>query len=343
MNITTGLLIITIGSIFQSSSYVPIKKVKNWSWESFWLVQGLFAWLIFPLAGTLVVLPADYSFLSLFRSGGISGFMPVVYGMLWGIGNLTFGLSMRYLGVALGQSIALGTCSAFGTIIPALMVGKNIFKSEGLILLLVVCIAVAGITVIGFAGSLRSQNMTEEQKKAAIKDFAFSKGIIVAIMAGVMSACFSLGIEAGQSLKTELINAGVSNLFAGLPTIFLITLGGFITNAMYCLFKNFRNKSFTDYTGISGRMLFNNLIFCILAGGLWYSQFIGFEMGKSYFRTSVVMLAFSWSILLSLNIVFSNVWGVILKEWEGVSTKTILVLITGIMLLIFSLVLPNLL
>lgn len=156
MNITTGLLIITLGSIFQSSSYVPIKKVKNWSWESFWLVQGLFAWLIFPLVGTLVVLPAGYSFLSLFGSGDISGFMPMIYGMLWGVGNLTFGLSMRYLGVALGQSIALGTCSAFGTIIPALMVGKNIFAGEGLILLLVVCIAVAGITVIGFAGSLRS-------------------------------------------------------------------------------------------------------------------------------------------------------------------------------------------
>lgn len=185
--------------------------------------------------------------------------------------------------------------------------------------------------------------MTEEQKRAAIKDFAFSKGIFVAIMAGVMSACFSLGIEAGLTLKTELINKGVSYLFAGLPTIFMITMGGFITNAIYCLFKNYRNKSFIDYTGNSIGLLLNNFVFCILAGALWYSQFIGFEMGKSFFSTSVVMLAFSWSILLSLNIVFSNVWGVILKEWEGVSLKTIIVLIAGILLLIFSLVLPNLL
>lgn len=343
MDIIIGLLIITFGSLLQSSSYVPIKKVKNWAWESFWLVQGIFAWLIFPLIGTLVVLPTDYSFLSLFQSGDSSGLMPMVYGVLWGVGNLTFGLSMRYLGVALGQSIALGTCSAFGTIIPALMAGKDLFKGDGLILLIVVSVAIAGITVIGFAGSLRSKNMSEEQKKAAIKDFAFTKGIFVAIMAGVMSACFSLGIEAGQSLKTELINSGVNQLFAGLPTIFMITLGGFITNAAYCLFKNYKNKSFADYANNSKSMLLNNLAFCILAGGLWYSQFIGFEMGKSFFSTSDIMLAFSWSILLSLNIIFSNIWGILLKEWLGVSKKTVIVLISGILLLIFSLVLPNLL
>ena len=343
MDIIIGLLIITFGSLLQSSSYVPIKKVKNWSWESFWLVQGIFAWLIFPLIGTLVVLPADYSFLSLFRSGDSSGLMPMMYGALWGVGNLTFGLSMRYLGVALGQSIALGTCSAFGTIIPALMVGTDLFKGEGLILLIVVSVAIAGITVIGYAGSLRSKNMSEEQKKTAIKDFAFTKGIFVAIMAGAMSACFSLGIEAGQTLKTELINSGVSNLFAGLPTIFMITLGGFLTNATYCLFKNYKNKSFADYTRNSKEILLNNLLFCILAGGLWYSQFIAFEMSKSFLSSSAVMLAFTWSILLSLNIVFSNVWGVILKEWKGARKKTIIVLIFGILLLIFSLVLPNLL
>lgn len=343
MDIIIGLLIITLGSLLQSSSYVPIKKVKKWSWESFWLVQGIFAWLIFPLIGTLVVLPADFSFLSLFQSGDSSGLMPMIYGLLWGVGNLTFGLSMRYLGVALGQSIALGTCSAFGTIVPALMVGKDLLKGEGLILLIVVSVAIAGISVIGFAGSLRSKNMSEEQKKAAIKDFAFSKGIFVALMAGVMSACFSLGIEAGQSLKTDMVNSGVNDLFAGLPTIFMITLGGFITNAAYCLFKNYKNKSFTDYTINSKSMLLNNLAFCMLAGGLWYSQFIGFEMGKSFFSDSDIMLAFSWSILLSLNIVFSNVWGILLKEWIGVSMKTVFVLITGILLLIFSLVLPNLL
>ena len=199
----------------------------------FWIVQGLFAWLIFPLMGTLWAFPDGYSFSTLFSSGNNTAYLSIFYGMLWGIGNLTFGLSMRYLGVALGQSIALGTCSAFGTIIPAMMSGKNIFSGEGLVLLISVSVAIAGIAVIGFAGSLRSQNLTDELKKAAIKDFAFGKGIFVAIMAGFMSACFSLGIEAGLVIKNKLIGLGVNVFFAGLPVIFLITLGGFITNALY--------------------------------------------------------------------------------------------------------------
>lgn len=113
MNILIGLLIIAVGSFGQSSSYVPIKKVKSWSWESFWLVQGIFAWLVFPLLGAFLAVPAGHSLGELYFEG--IPFMSVLYGVLWGVGGLTFGLSMRYLGVALGQSISLGTCAAFGT------------------------------------------------------------------------------------------------------------------------------------------------------------------------------------------------------------------------------------
>ena len=189
MNTLIGLLIIAIGSFGQSSSYVPINKVKNWSWESFWLIQGIFAWLVFPLLGALLAIPAGSSLLELWGAGGALPAM--VYGVLWGVGGLTFGLSMRYLGVALGQSIALGTCAGFGTLFPALFAGKDLLHGEGLMLLIGVCITLAGIAIIGYAGSLRSKNMTEEEKRAAVKDFALTKGLLVALLAGVMSACCS--------------------------------------------------------------------------------------------------------------------------------------------------------
>ena len=86
----------------------------------------------------------------------------------------------------------------------------------------------------------------------------------------------------------------------------------------------------------------NNLLFCALAGLLWYSQFFGLGMGKSFFTGSPVMLAFSWSILMSLNVIFSNVWGILLKEWNGVGRRTVTVLIAGLLILIFSTVFPNL-
>ena len=343
MNTIIGLIIIAVGAMGQSSSYVPIKKVKTWAWESFWLIQGIFAWLVFPYLGALLAVPEGHSLVEVLSSGEGAAFTALFYGALWGIGGLTFGLSMRYLGVALGQSIALGTCSAFGTLIPALMSGTDLFTGKGLILLTGVSIAIAGIAVIGFAGSLRSKNMTDEQKKAAVKDFALGKGLLVALLAGVMSACFSLGLEAAEPIKLAAIKLGAQPLFAGLPAILMITAGGFITNAVYCIFQNIKNKTGRDYFGVPAGVFINNILFCALAGILWYSQFFGLAMGKSYFVDGSVMMAFSWSILMSLNVTFSNVWGIVLKEWKGAGSKTIAVLVLGMVILIFSLILPNVL
>ena len=313
MNTLIGLLIIAVGSFGQSSSYVPINKVKGWSWENFWLVQGIFAWLVFPLLGALLAIPADGSLIELWGAGG--ALPAIIYGVLWGVGGLTFGLSMRYLGVALGQSIALGTCAGFGTLFPALFAGKDLLHGDGLMLLIGVCITLAGIAIIGYVGSLRSRNMSEEEKKAAVKDFALTKGLLVALLAG-----------------------GVAPLYAGLPVIFLVTLGGFCTNAAYCIQQNIKNRTGKEYLSVSGDVLVNNVLFCALAGVLWYSQFFGLEMGKSFLGGSPILLAFSWSILMSLNVTFSNVWGILLKEWKGCGSRTIGVLILGLAVLIASII-----
>lgn len=340
MDIIIGLLIIAVGSFGQSSSYVPINKVKDWSWENFWLTQGIFAWLVFPFLGALLTVPDLGNLCELLTTEGASG--SVVYGMLWGVGGLTFGLSMRYLGIALGQSIALGTCAGFGTLIPAIFGGMDLFRGDGLILLIGVCITLAGIAVIGYAGSLRAKNMTEEEKKAAVKDFALTKGLLVALLAGVMSACFNLGLESGAGIVEKAKAGGANELFALNPVVLLVTIGGFVTNAAYCIYQNIRNKSGKEYLSVPGGVLLNNVLFCALAGVLWYSQFFGLGMGKSYFAGSPVMLAFSWSILMSLNVIFSNFWGIVLKEWKGAGKQTAAVLGIGMCILIFSLLFPNL-
>ena len=304
------------------------------------MVQGIFAWRVFPLLGALLAVPEGGSLFSLLSSGG--ALMSIIYGVLWGVGGLTFGLSMRYLGVALGQSISLGTCSAFGTLFPALMAGTDLFHGEGLVLLLGVCITLAGIAVIGYSGSLRSRSMSEEEKKAAVKDFALTKGLLVALLAGVMSACFALGLDAGSPIKEAALSANVNPLYAGLPVILLVTFGGFLTNAAYCFWQNIKNGTTKDYFKVSPSLFINNVLFCMLAGVLWYSQFFGLEMGKSFFTDNAVLMAFAWSILMSLNIVFSNLWGIILREWAGADRKTLVTLGIGLLILIFSIFFPSL-
>ncbi len=327
-------MIIAIGAFCQSSSYVPINKVKDWSWESYWIIQGVFAWLVFPLMGALLAVPAGENLFALYAANPAATFKTIFFGILWGVGGLTFGLSMRYLGVALGQSIALGTCAGLGTILTPLFTGKAGDLTAPVIIGVVVTLL--GIGIIGWAGMLKTKEVDDDKKKESVKDFNFGKGILVALLAGFMSACFAIGLGFGEPLSWEASKP----IFKTLPATLLVTFGGFLTNAVYCLFQNQKNKTWGDYG--KGSVWVNNLIFCALAGILWYSQFFGLSLGKGFLQNAPVLLAFSWCILMSLNVTFSNVWGIILKEWKGCSKKTISVLVIGLVVLIVSSFLPQL-
>ena len=336
MNLVIGLLIIAVGAFCQSSSYVPINKIKSWSWESYWLVQGVFAWLVFPFIGAWLSVSGIGSFgdlLAQMQADAKSTWLTILFGALWGVGGLTFGLSMRYLGVALGQSIALGTCSALGAILGPVFTGHAADLTSAVIIGVVVTLV--GIAIIGVAGAMKSAALPEEEKKKAVKDFNFGKGIFVALLAGFMSACFNIGLSFGQGLYLE----GTKPIFQTLPATMLVTFGGFLTNACYCLYQNNKNKTFGDYR--QGSLWGNNILFCGLAGLLWYSQFFGLSLGKGFLTDYPVLITFSWCILMSLNVVFSNVWGIVLKEWKGVSRKTVAVLVCGIVVLIISTFLPQ--
>ena len=344
MDILIGLLIIAVGAFCQSSSYVPINKVKGWSWESYWLVQGVFAWLLFPILGALLAVPEGFSLFDLFNEANSKNIlMTILFGVLWGVGGLTFGLSMRYLGVALGQSIALGTCAAGGTVLGPVLIDALIPHSNELSKLTFAVIAgvvvtLIGIAIIGVAGKMKSDSLPEEQKKAAVKDFNFPKGLAIALLAGVMSGCFNVGLEFGKDINFGNLT---DPMYKTLPATMLVTLGGFVTNAIYCLYQNAKNKSFGDYK--KGNLWLNNALFCALAGALWYSQFFGLSLGKGFLTESATLTTLSFCILMALNVIFANVWGIILKEWKGCSKKTIVVLVVGLVILAASSFLPELL
>ncbi len=335
MNLFLGLLIIAIGAFCQSSSYVPINKIKAWSWESYWIVQGVFAWLIFPLLGALLAVPSGESLFAMYAAHPKASLLTILFGALWGVGGLTFGLSMRYLGVALGQSIALGTCSALGAILGPVFTGHAHDLTSSVIIGVVVTLV--GIAIIGVAGAMKAREIPgQDRNDGGVKDFNFGKGIAVALLAGFMSACFNIGLSFGEPLTW----AETPDIFKSLPATLLVTFGGFLTNAVYCFSQNTRNKTWGDYKQKS--LWSHNLLFCALAGLLWYSQFFGLSLGKGFLRDYPTLITFSWCILMALNVVFSNVWGILLHEWKGASKKTVLVLVIGLVVLIFSTFLPQL-
>jgi L-rhamnose-H+ transport protein len=330
-----GILLIAIGSLGAASFYVPFKKVKVWAWESYWISQGLAAWIICPWVFALLTVPSGSLMDIIHDAPSSAKWLSIMFGALWGVGGLTFGLSIRYMGIALGQSLVLGLTAALGTLIPSIVAGENLFASRaGILTMIGVAVALAGITIVGYAGVLKNKSLTEEERKAAVKDFALKKGIPIAIISGIMSACFAYGFQSGKPIDEVAAQYGTHELFVSNPTLIFILLGGFVTNAIYCVWLNIKKGSYKDYFNVSGGVFLNNIAFTFLAGLLWFLQFHFYGMGKS--QVPPAMEAFSWSILMALSISFSNIWGLFLKEWKGVSSKTIVVLIIGIIILILS-------
>lgn len=290
-----------------------------------------------------MAVPAGHSLCELYAgANSFNVWMTLFFGVLWGVGGLTFGLSMRYLGVALGQSIALGTCAGLGTIMGPVLLNVffpelNALEKLTSAVIIGVIVTLVGIAIIGIAGSMKSASLSEEEKKEAVKDFNFPKGLTIALLAGFMSGCFNVGLTFGA----EINYADTDPMFKALPAVLLVTIGGFVTNAIYCFYQNQKNHTWIDYA--KGDVWGNNLLFCALAGVLWYSQFFGLSLGQGFLQDSPDLLTFSFCILMALNVTFSNVWGILLKEWKGCSTKTITILIIGLLVLIVSSFLPQLL
>ncbi len=335
MNAMGAIGLIAIGSLGAASFYVPFKKVKDWAWESYWIVQGVAAWILAPWLFALFTVPDGSLMTILAEAPTAAKWWAVFFGTLWGIGGLTFGLSIRYLGIAMGQSIALGFCAAFGTLIPPIVAGENLLSSTvGILMIVGVCVCIAGIALIGYAGALKTKGLSEEERREAIKEFALKKGLIIAFLAGLMSAAFSYGFNAGIPIDKVALKHGVNPLFQSNPTLIFILAGGFVTNLIYCVYLNIKNKTYTDYTKVPASTFINNVFFTFLAGFLWFLQFHFYGMGKSQLPASIA--PFAWSILMALNISFGNIWGIALGEWKGVNAKTMGVLVLGILVLILS-------
>ncbi len=329
-----GVFLHGLGGLAAGSFYIPFKRVRVWAWESYWLVGGFFSWIIAPWVVSLLACPDAIG--ALRTAPASSLFWAYFFGVLWGIGGLTFGLSMRYLGMSLGYALALGFCAAFGFIIPPIFQGTfvGMFRSaSGLLVLGGVAVCLLGITICGRAGVLKERELTSDQKKATISEFNFARGVWVAVFAGVMSACMAFAIQAGKPIAEIAAKQGTPALFVNSPAFIVIFAGGFTTNFIWCMILNIRNRTAKDYTSGPAKLALTNYVFSALAGITWYLQFMFYGMGT----TQMGRYDFSsWTIHMAFIIVFSNMWGLAFHEWRGTSRRAHGLVFTGIATLIAS-------
>lgn len=332
-----GILFHSIGGFSSGSFYMPFKKVKGWSWESYWIVGGFFSWLIVPPIAAYLTVP---NFSEIISTTATS-IKTVTYtmGLIWGIGGLTYGLGVRYLGMSLGNSITLGFCSAFGALVPSIY--YNFYPVEGKVsftdmlsntggqwVLFGVLVCIIGIAISGKAGMLKEADLALDKEIKRDKDFSLVKGLIIAIISGILSSFFNFGIEAGKPMADEAVRQGFNPLFQNNVTYIVILWGGLTTNFIWCMYLNFKNKSFKDYTN-SATPISKNIMFSAIAGTMWFLQFFFYGMGESKLGNG----ASSWILHMATIILTANFWGFYLKEWTGVSKKTFRTFLMGIALI----------
>ena len=353
-----GVFFHWLGGLASGSFYVPYRGVRGWAWETYWLVGGFFSWIIMPWTMALSI---TQDLLGVLREAPSSClFWAFMFGLLWGLGGLTFGLTMRYLGMSLGMAVALGYTAAFGTLIPPIFHGEFfsmvLGTTSGKIVLLGIAVCLLGIALAGAAGVSKEKEMSETQKRASIKEFNLKRGLVVATFSGIMSACFAFGLDAGNPIKEISMRHGTSSIWQGLPVLVVVLAGGFTTNFIWCVILNIRNRtgyqyfdaklrgpvptreseliieSVTDAPGeefaaalpavpgpLTHAPMLPNYLFSALAGTTWYLQFFFYTMGE----TQMGRYKFSsWTLHMASIIIFSTLWGIALKEWNGAGRRT---------------------
>jgi L-rhamnose-H+ transport protein len=351
MSVILGVIFHFLGGFASGSFYIPYKKVKGWAWESYWIIGGLFSWLIVPPLAAWLTIPNFTEIIS--QAGGAVIGYTFLFGILWGIGGLTYGLGVRYLGVSLGSSIILGLCMVFGALIPSIYyditntAGKDTFSvmashSWGQTVLMGLAVCVLGIVICGKAGTRKEKELTKggtDPHGAVVKmEYKFGLGMLVSIISGVLSACFNFGLEAGKPMADVAnslylaAHSGEESFLYRNNVIYVVVLwGGLTTNFIWCMILNARNKTFGDYANKKTPLL-ANYIFSALAGTTWFLQFFFYGMGESKLGNGPS----SWILHMAFIILTANMWGLVLKEWAGVSKKTKSTIVIGIITIILS-------
>ncbi|MCG8310289.1 MAG: L-rhamnose/proton symporter RhaT [Cytophagales bacterium] len=343
MQVLLGILYHSIGGIASGSFYMPFNKVKDWAWESYWIIGGLFSWLIVPPLAAWLTVPGFAEIIATGSSRIL--YFTFLMGLLWGIGGLSYGLGVRYLGMSLGNSVVLGFCAAFGALVPSIYYNINPAEGKisftdmlatqgGRLVLFGVFVCLAGIAISGRAGMMKENELSPEEQKKSVAEFSLVKGLIIAVLSGILSSFFNFGIEAGKPLADAAVAAGYNPLYQNNVTFVVILWGGLTTNLFWTTILSIKNKSYGDFVNKSTPIT-NNVLFSALAGTTWFLQFFFYGMGESKLGNG----ASSWILHMSTIILTANMWGIYRREWKGTAMKTKWTITFGIVVILLSVVL----
>ncbi len=342
-----GMMIFAAGGLAGSIFLLPARGIRDWAYETWWMFYCVFGLLVSPAVICALTVP-DFWSVTMSAPAKVLG-QCVCFGAIWGVGGLTWGLMVRYLGIGLGLAIGCGLCAATGTLIPPIAQGHaaDLVKDAGAIVVLAGVIgSLAGIGFVGFAGKCKENELPEEEKKKAVAEFDFKRGMIVALISGVCSASMNFGLQSGGCIeeaassaaaKAGVISPGALFPWRGMPVIMVVAWGGFLVQAAWVVQQHLKNRTFGDYFGRGPRL--RNWVLAALVGIIWIFQFVCTKAGEPMVGE---LKYISFAVVMASTIFFSTLIGIVTGEWKGTGAKTKLCLALGTLVLVASFVVISL-
>ncbi|MCE0801633.1 MULTISPECIES: L-rhamnose/proton symporter RhaT [Buttiauxella] len=330
--ITMGIIWHLVGAASAACFYAPFKKVQHWSWETMWAVGGFVSWIILPWLVSYILLPDFWAYYGSFNA---STLLPVfLFGAMWGIGNINYGLTMRYLGMSMGIGIAIGITLIVGTLMTPIIAGKFdvlIGTPGGRMTLLGVLVALVGVAIVTRAGQLKERKMGIKAE-----EFNLKKGLILAVMCGIFSAGMSFAMDAAKPMHEAAAALGVDPLYVALPSYVIIMGGGAVINLGYCFIRLAKMQSLSikaDFS-LAKPLIISNVLFAALAGLMWYLQFFFYAWGHAKIPAQYDYM--SWMLHMSFYVLCGGLVGLIMKEWKSAGRKPVGVLSIGCVVIIIA-------
>jgi len=341
MNSVLGMLIFAAGGLAGATFLLPARGVKGWAYETWWMFYCVFGLLVCPPLVCAIFVPDFWNVTMSAPAGTL--LQCAGFGAVWGVGGLTWGLMVRYLGIGLGLAIGCGLCAATGTLIPPIAQGHaaDLVKDAGAIVVLAGVVgSLVGIGFVGYAGKLKENELPEEEKKKAVAEFDFKKGMVFALVSGLCSACMNFGLQSGGSIeaaayaaavKAGVVADGATWSWQGMPVVMVVLWGGFAVQATWVVQQHLKNRTFGDY--FSRGPVVRNWMFATLVGVIWVCQFVCQKAGEPMMGD---LKYISFAIVMASTILFSTVIGVFTGEWRGTGAKTKAMLAVGTLVLLVS-------
>ena len=323
MELFLPFLLLIFASFFQGTFGLGMKYMNPMSWESWWVVHVLVAMILFPMIWAIIAIPDLFEIISNSPKDAI--YLAMLFGFLWGIGGIMFGVSVPYIGLSLTMGIVMGLAGSAGSLIPLFQIENFISQPSFPYIIGGLLISLIGVAITAKAGIERDKLLNSDNKSSNI-----IKGILIAVTCGLLSSLLNVGFANATPIADKAQEYGVIARNSSLAAWVVVLWGAFIMNFGYAVFLLIKNKSWKTFSLKNAK---NAYKWSFIAGFCWFAALGVYGQGAALLGEIGPVIG--WPILLGLSLIISNYWAYAAGEWKNAS-KPFNKLLLGLLVLIIS-------